>query len=903
MNDIKLIPITQPKLVNTYTTGPQFLNDIAFLNNDHFVVTWTDQLVIDWDQNPISGQDGSGTGVYAQMYNASGSTIGSEFRVNTFTYGDQSSSKIAPLKDGGFIVTWTDGSWSMNKYTNGQDGSLGGIYAQRYNSNGDKVDSEFRINTTTQGFQGAPSIAGLDGGGFVVTWMSYGQDGSQEGVYAQIYGTEGSKIGAEFQVNSYTPADQAYPSICALNNGGFVINWQDEPEYHPHGDGTSAGQDGSGLGVRAQIYDASGGKVGAEFQVNTYSQYDQNGALIAKLKSGFIATWNDWSRAGGNTSDGNGVGVYAQIFDNQGGKIGNEFRVNTEINGDQSLQGVVVLPGDDILISYYDAIRKHSYGQIYDSKGVLKNSDVDLGEHGAYVKNDANGHLVVGWTALNNATPPDYDVYTQLYSAIGCASSNNTYDTSTQKIVDKNSTCADPAVYGTYLKDSQQIAPITDLAQWCSSKGVSVFNPNTESKYQVATQQVIGKDQPFGQIGERCTKSSNIYDPAVSKLIDISLPVCTVTQVCVTPPYTPSSNLACSKNASEIVNINYTKIVYVELKAEVIINPVYDFTLIQGGNGKQDSFKIISSPGSTVIKGFNKEQNKIDLTLFKDINFEKLSLISSQGKRVLSNDSSNVTKIKLNDTEIILEDVDGLTKEDFIFSNSSIVKDRPSTAENQQSLWSPLTIASLAVAGAEFIGILLLSYKYYKLTNAQSCKANYELPTMKSSGTKLPIGILLEENRDIDLVSLEYSKIYFNYDTQLVKTSWVGSKDAILVYDYNQNNKVDSGLEIVMTSLSPNSKSDFEALLNAFDSNHDHIFSAQDTEFDKFLLWQDYNQNGISEDHELKSLKEAGLISIDFNHQAQANQEMQVLGILNTADVYWADGRTTQAYDLVFYHE
>ena len=38
MNDIKLIPITQPKLVNTYTTGPQFLNDIAFLNNDHFVV-------------------------------------------------------------------------------------------------------------------------------------------------------------------------------------------------------------------------------------------------------------------------------------------------------------------------------------------------------------------------------------------------------------------------------------------------------------------------------------------------------------------------------------------------------------------------------------------------------------------------------------------------------------------------------------------------------------------------------------------------------------------------------------------------------------------------------------------------------------------------------------------------
>ena len=62
MNDIKLIPITQPKLVNTYITGPQSLNDIAFLNNGHFVVTWTDQEVKAFDNNPINGKDGSATG-------------------------------------------------------------------------------------------------------------------------------------------------------------------------------------------------------------------------------------------------------------------------------------------------------------------------------------------------------------------------------------------------------------------------------------------------------------------------------------------------------------------------------------------------------------------------------------------------------------------------------------------------------------------------------------------------------------------------------------------------------------------------------------------------------------------------------------------------------------------------
>ena len=57
-----------------------------------------------------------------------------------------------------------------------------------------------------------------------------------------------------------------------------------------------------------------------------------------------------------------------------------------------------------------------------------------------------------------------------------------------------------------------------------------------------------------------------------------------------------------------------------------------------------------------------------------------------------------------------------------------------------------------------------------------------------------------------------------------------------------------------------------EALLCNFDTNEDKIFNKEDQEFDKFLLWQDKNQDGISQDGELTALEEAGIVDIDFNY-------------------------------------
>ena len=96
-------------------------------------------FVITWQSNQ---QDGPGTGwdVYAQRYNAAGSALGGEFRVNTTTAQDQINPSVAVDGAGDFVIAWQ---------SQGQDGGGWGVYAQRYDATGAALGGEFRVNTTT----------------------------------------------------------------------------------------------------------------------------------------------------------------------------------------------------------------------------------------------------------------------------------------------------------------------------------------------------------------------------------------------------------------------------------------------------------------------------------------------------------------------------------------------------------------------------------------------------------------------------------------------------------------------------------------------------------------------------------------------------------------------------------
>ena len=228
-----------------------------------------------------------------------GTKVGAEILVNTTTEGGRNLPTITSLEDGGFVIAWVDGSGL------GGDSSVSSIKAQVFDAAGGKVGGEFLVNTRTEAQQNFPTITDLSNGGFVVTWSDRsGLDGDSDprSIKAQVFDATGTKVGGEFLVNTRTTGSQNIPVIAGLSNDGFVIAWNDF-------------RSDLGSSTRAQVFDATGTEVGSEFLVA-----DVGGSVdIAGLDGGgFVIVWG---------------GLNAQVFDATGTKVGSQFLVNDTTAG------------------------------------------------------------------------------------------------------------------------------------------------------------------------------------------------------------------------------------------------------------------------------------------------------------------------------------------------------------------------------------------------------------------------------------------------------------------------------------------------------------------------------------------------------------------------------------------
>ncbi|MBS0551535.1 MAG: flagellar hook associated protein, partial [Proteobacteria bacterium] len=253
-----MMKVYDEALVNSYTADYQYAPAVSQLTGGGYVVTWVSR-----------GQDGNADGIYAQRFSASGIPAGPEFRVNSNVIGNQVEPTVVGLSDGSFAVVWTDQS--------GLDGSSYGVYMQRYSADGLALGTQQRVNSFTTNDQGQASVAAYNGG-YVVTWYSNGQDGSGYGVYAQRYDNAGNPMLTngvnEFRVNATTAGSQYEPDVAALADGRFVVVWR------------SDSQDGSSAGVYAQRYNADGTLAGGEFRVNSTTANGQYEAKVTMLGGG-----------------------------------------------------------------------------------------------------------------------------------------------------------------------------------------------------------------------------------------------------------------------------------------------------------------------------------------------------------------------------------------------------------------------------------------------------------------------------------------------------------------------------------------------------------------------------------------------------------------------------------------
>ena len=144
----------------------------------------------------------------------------------------------ARLSNGNLVVTWQS-----------VDSNNNGVFARRISPTGDGLDSDFLVNTTTNGSQGGARIAALHNGGFIVAWGGF-SDGDNSGVHLQRFDSEGTKLGEETQVNHFTDGYQGAQTMATFSDSSFIVVWY----------GADA-QDGNSNGIFAQRFNADGHKL------------------------------------------------------------------------------------------------------------------------------------------------------------------------------------------------------------------------------------------------------------------------------------------------------------------------------------------------------------------------------------------------------------------------------------------------------------------------------------------------------------------------------------------------------------------------------------------------------------------------------------------------------------------
>ena len=258
-------PLGEEFQINTYSAGHQHFPAVSSDGAGGLVVVWLSQ------DEP--------RGIRGQRYASDGSPAGGSFQVNSFTStAPNSAPAVSPIGVDGFVVVWEQ--WMMAP----PDDDRGSIQARRFTSGGTPLGPQFQVNTYTTLGQQHPAVSREGEEGFVVVWASFGSpgtDASSSSVQARRFTASGVPLGGQFQVNSFTPAQQRYPDVNQDEAGGFVVVWRsDYSESDPDG------------AVHGQRFGPDGLPAGDEFQLSSMTTGNTGSPRVTPYgEKAFVVVW------------------------------------------------------------------------------------------------------------------------------------------------------------------------------------------------------------------------------------------------------------------------------------------------------------------------------------------------------------------------------------------------------------------------------------------------------------------------------------------------------------------------------------------------------------------------------------------------------------------------------------
>ena len=434
--------------------------------NGDIVVVWHD-----------STGDADGTGCFARWFDANWSPLGGSFLVNTYTTGDQLAIGIAMKSDGEHVMAWI---------SQGQDGSGSGVYAQRFRADGARIGGEFRVNITTSGSQAGSALAYTSSGGFIAVMdytvgvedqdvVAQYFDVTPPSVVSAVPAAESvapatgtSTISVTFDVDvvaeathfavvddravthddftfsydaqTYTatlvfaaplPAGRSYqvtvddsvyrrdlrPGITeGVDDFQVFLDGEWDDVRYPSGDGLEGGDAVWSFTIGRDAPWAG------ESRISRTLPGDQTQAVTAGLRDDvFVAAWVS------DTIDGDGAGIAGGRFDRFGYPIGWEFPINQVSTGDQSEPALAAFRSGEYVVVWSGVGADDDtgiYARKFDPDGFPLTDEIRVNETVADVQNaptiaiSEDGQVVIAWQSVGaGRTRSDFGIVARMVAA------------------------------------------------------------------------------------------------------------------------------------------------------------------------------------------------------------------------------------------------------------------------------------------------------------------------------------------------------------------------------------------------------------------------------------------------------------------------------------------------------
>jgi List-Bact-rpt repeat protein len=364
-----------------------------------------------------------------------GFALGVERVVNSVTKSYQHNSDVAALPGGGYVVAWASAALDE-----GLESGAADIYVQRFNEDGEAVGQNIRVSDDASVYRSHAGVLGLSGDRFLVSWQSHTYVTDSVDIFARVFDASGAPVSGTIGIvatDQYT--DYIEPISVLKPDGGFLILWSEK--FYGEFNGAHAQHfdvNGQPIGTPVSImgfgdiypemaYFSDGGYVVAnsreeltviDFPV-TVRCYSSEGELLQQSLAGdspqhlstltvlqddsFLITWLALDQ---EYEDSYGIyrksyGVFARRFSKNCIPQGQEFIVNTSLNGDQIDSSSVAMGDGGFVIGWSDNNVDEVFAQRFDAEGERLGAETRLNNETFYYPEAY--HSSVRLAELNNA--------------------------------------------------------------------------------------------------------------------------------------------------------------------------------------------------------------------------------------------------------------------------------------------------------------------------------------------------------------------------------------------------------------------------------------------------------------------------------------------------------------------